>query len=112
MVGRVPKHTGTATLAVDRLLSDKVELNDYRLQSTTSGPDALAEVYVKVQYHGHSATGRGVDNDVLTASAKAMLMPAPVADAIPWLLLAAKSVPKLVPECLLNLMRKPAPAAA
>lgn len=59
--------------AVDSVLADKVVLNDYRLQSTTSGPDALAEVYVKVQYHNHATTGRGVDNDVLTASVKAML---------------------------------------
>ncbi|CAM3688693.1 2-isopropylmalate synthase [Alicyclobacillus pomorum] len=58
---------------LERALSERVVLSDYRIQSTTSGKDALAEVYVKVKYHGHVANGRGVDSDVLLASAKSFL---------------------------------------
>ncbi|WP_026974747.1 2-isopropylmalate synthase [Alicyclobacillus contaminans] len=58
---------------MERLLNEPVVLKDYRIQSTSSGPDSLAEVYVKVEYHGHVANGRGVDSDVLLASAKSFL---------------------------------------
>lgn len=58
---------------IERVLPSPVNLIDYRIQSTTGGNDALAEVYVKVDYFGHVSRGRGVDNDVLYASAKAFL---------------------------------------
>ncbi|MCL6516088.1 2-isopropylmalate synthase [Alicyclobacillus sp.] len=58
---------------IERILGEPVQLIDYRIQSTTGGQDALAEVYVKVQYHGVTSSGRGIDNDVLSASAKAFL---------------------------------------
>ncbi|MFC7440882.1 2-isopropylmalate synthase [Laceyella putida] len=58
---------------IQRLFSDPIELIDYRIQSTTAGIDSLAEVYVKVTHQGHTSTGRGIDNDVLGASAKAFL---------------------------------------
>lgn len=59
--------------AIERILGDRVQLLDYRIQSTTGGRDSLAEVYVKVQYKGQTSFGRGLDNDVLTASAKAYI---------------------------------------
>lgn len=58
---------------IERILGDPVVLLDYRIQSTTSGRDSLAEVYVQVEYHGHTSKGRGLDHDVLEASAKAYL---------------------------------------
>ncbi|WDL97989.1 2-isopropylmalate synthase [Alicyclobacillus sp. ALC3] len=58
---------------IERLLNHPVELQDYRIQSTTGGKDSLAEVYVRVGYDGAFGNGRGVDNDVLAASAKAFL---------------------------------------
>ncbi|MCL6600917.1 MAG: 2-isopropylmalate synthase, partial [Alicyclobacillus macrosporangiidus] len=58
---------------IERILGEPVQLIDYRIQSTTGGQDALAEVYVKVQYRGVTSSGRGIDNDVLSASAKAFL---------------------------------------
>jgi len=58
---------------VARIVEKPVALEDYRIQSTTGGPDAFAEVYVKVAYAGYSGSGRGIDNDVLEASAKAFL---------------------------------------
>lgn len=59
--------------AIERAVQDPVRLEDYRIQSTTGGQDSLAEVYVKVYFHDHSGIGRGLDNDVLAASAKAFL---------------------------------------
>lgn len=59
--------------AIQRVLDSEVKLLDYRIQSTTGGIDSLAEVYVKVNYHGQTSSGRGVAHDVLEASAKAYL---------------------------------------
>jgi 2-isopropylmalate synthase len=58
---------------IERVLGTPVELMDYRIQSTTGGKDALAEVYVKVRYLGRVSSGRSVHSDVLSASAKAFL---------------------------------------
>ncbi|MFB5188900.1 2-isopropylmalate synthase [Alicyclobacillus fastidiosus] len=58
---------------LDRVVDGPVQLVDYRIQSTTGGGDALAEVYVKVAYHERVVTGRGVHSDVLSASARAFL---------------------------------------
>lgn len=58
---------------IERVVKDSVTLLDYRIQSTTGGKDALAEVYVKVEFRGYATTGRGIDSDVLAASAKAFL---------------------------------------
>ncbi|MBE3563475.1 MAG: 2-isopropylmalate synthase [Hydrogenibacillus schlegelii] len=59
--------------AIERAVGQPVALEDYRIQSTSGGPDALAEVYVKVRFHGLTSRGRGVDNDVVIASAKAYI---------------------------------------
>ncbi|UCZ53188.1 2-isopropylmalate synthase [Bacillus shivajii] len=58
---------------IDRILKQPITLVDYRIQSTTDGNDSLAEVYVKVDIAGQSSSGRGVEHDVLEASAKAYL---------------------------------------
>jgi 2-isopropylmalate synthase len=58
---------------LSRIIEQPIELIDYRIQSTTNGHDALAEVYVKVNYNGHISSGRGTEHDVLEASAKAYL---------------------------------------
>ncbi len=58
---------------LERCLDTNVKLLDYRLQSINGGPDALAEVYVKVESEGFEASGRGVAFDVLESSAKAYI---------------------------------------
>jgi len=58
---------------ITRLFNEPIELLDYRIQSTTSGVDSLGEVYVQLNFQGHISSGRGVDTDVLCASAKAFL---------------------------------------
>lgn len=70
--------TGSGTVeaiynTVERIVGDTIGLQDYRIQSTTGGQDSLAEVYVKVAFKGYVGSGRGIDNDVLAASAKAFL---------------------------------------
>ncbi len=58
---------------LSRILDHPAQLVDYRIQSTTNGHDALAEVYVKIRYDGQVSSGRGIEHDVLEASAKAYL---------------------------------------
>ncbi|MFZ3590018.1 2-isopropylmalate synthase [Bacillus sp. DJP31] len=58
---------------LSRILDQSIELVDYRIQSTTNGHDALAEVYVKIRMNDTITNGRGIEHDVLEASAKAYL---------------------------------------
>ncbi|WP_100373675.1 2-isopropylmalate synthase [Bacillus sp. FJAT-45037] len=58
---------------LERMIDGPVVLEDYRIQSINGGRDALAEVYVKIQYDGVESTGRGTAHDVLEASAKAYI---------------------------------------
>ena len=58
---------------IERCLGSEVELQDYRIQSVGAGMDALAQVFVKMKYQGVETSGRGLDQDVLEASAKAYL---------------------------------------
>jgi 2-isopropylmalate synthase len=58
---------------ISRILQKEILLLDYRIQSTTNGSDALAEVYVKISCDGDVSSGRGIEHDVLEASAKAYL---------------------------------------
>lgn len=56
-----------------RIIDERVELIDYKLQSNGSGKDALANAFVRVNYDGKESGGRGSAQDVLEASAKAYL---------------------------------------
>lgn len=58
---------------LERCLGSQVSLQDYRIQSVGAGMDALAQVFVKIDYNGVETSGRGLDQDVLEASAKAYL---------------------------------------
>ncbi|WP_110927117.1 2-isopropylmalate synthase [Bacillus massiliglaciei] len=58
---------------LERCLQSKISLEDYRIQSIGGGMDALAQVFVKLNYGGVESSGRGLDQDVLEASAKAYL---------------------------------------
>lgn len=58
---------------LERCIGTTIQLTDYRIQSNTSGRDALAQVYVKVKIGDGEASGRGVAQDVLEASAKAYI---------------------------------------
>ncbi len=58
---------------LERCLGSQINLQDYRIQSVGAGMDALAQVFVKIDYNGVETSGRGLDQDVLEASAKAYL---------------------------------------
>jgi 2-isopropylmalate synthase len=58
---------------LERCLGKEINLLDYRIQSVGGGMDALAQVFVKIDYNGVETSGRGLDQDVLEASAKAYL---------------------------------------
>ncbi|MFC5712690.1 2-isopropylmalate synthase [Thalassorhabdus alkalitolerans] len=58
---------------LERIIGQEVTLTDYRIQSISGGRDALAEVFVKVEFQGIESTGRGTAHDVLEASAKAYI---------------------------------------
>jgi 2-isopropylmalate synthase len=54
-------------------VKEEVHLLDYRIQSVGAGRDALAQVFVKLNYAGKESSGRGLAQDVIEASAKAYL---------------------------------------
>lgn len=58
---------------LEKCVAGEVHLLDYRIQSVGAGRDALAQVYVSLQYEGQESSGRGLAQDVLEASAKAYL---------------------------------------
>ena len=58
---------------LERCVKEEVHLLDYRIQSVGAGRDALAQVFVKLNYAGKETSGRGLAQDVLEASAKAYL---------------------------------------
>lgn len=58
---------------LEKCVNGSVHLLDYRIQSVGAGRDALAQVFVKLNYNGKETSGRGLAQDVLEASAKAYL---------------------------------------
>lgn len=58
---------------IDRVSGQSSTLKDYKVESVTSGKDALAKVVVKVQFEANKPAliGHGVDIDTMMATAKA-----------------------------------------
>ncbi len=54
-------------------LSDEIHLRDFKIRALTAGTDALAEVYITIEGEGRKVSGRGVDPDIVRASALAFL---------------------------------------
>jgi len=59
--------------AIDRLTRFRGRLEDYGIQSVTSGKDALGEVTVKLSADGNVEHGRAASTDIIEASARAYL---------------------------------------
>lgn len=61
--------------SVDRISGIKGRLMEYRVESVTSGKDALAKVIVKVEFepHKNALIGHGLDIDTMSATAKAYI---------------------------------------
>ncbi|MDL2273144.1 2-isopropylmalate synthase [Oscillospiraceae bacterium OttesenSCG-928-G22] len=62
-----------AFTAINTILKQNFELENYSLQSVTEGEDALGEATVRLQAEGRQMTGRGVSTDVIEASIKAYI---------------------------------------
>jgi len=58
---------------MDRLIGVKARLTDYRIRAVSMGKDAQGEATVALLVRGRSVTGRGIDTDIILASAKAYL---------------------------------------
>ena len=54
-------------------IGDELLLKDFKIRALTAGTDALAEVFVTVEENGIRVSGRGVDSDIVRASALAFL---------------------------------------
>ncbi len=59
--------------SVDRISGIKGNLKEYRVESVTSGKDALAKVVVKVEFDKSVLIGYGLDIDTMSATAKAYI---------------------------------------
>lgn len=59
--------------AIEKIVDDKFDLEDYSLNSVTEGEDAQGEAIVKIKRYGKLYTGRGLSTDVVEASIKAYI---------------------------------------
>ncbi len=59
--------------AITQLTKSECRLLKFAVSSITGGTDALGEITVKLEEDGNTVTGRGVDPDIVTASARAFL---------------------------------------
>ena len=57
--------------AINSVVGIKPVLNEYRVQSVTSGPDSIGEVSVIIEIDGREASGQGVATDTVWASGRA-----------------------------------------
>lgn len=78
--GAIYQDVGTGVGPVDatykvikRLVKTQSKLVKYSVNSITKDMDAQGEVFVKLEEKGISVTGKGVDTDIIVASAKAYL---------------------------------------
>lgn len=68
--------TGNGTIealfdAINSCVGVKPILNEYRVESVTSGPDSIGEVSVIIEINGQAAAGQGVSTDTVWASGRA-----------------------------------------
>ncbi|MDI6758501.1 MAG: 2-isopropylmalate synthase [Candidatus Omnitrophota bacterium] len=59
--------------AIDKIVGCHGKLEDYRLESVTSGKDALGQVSLKLNIKNKIINGRGLSTDIIEASIKAYL---------------------------------------
>ena len=59
--------------AMERIIKHPARLTDYRIRSVTVGKDAQGEVHIGLQVKHKIFTGRGIDTDIVQASAYAYL---------------------------------------
>ena len=62
-----------AFLAIERATGTEVELRSFDIRNITTGEDAQGEAVVTVEHEGRSYQGKGIDTDIIEASAEAFL---------------------------------------
>lgn len=62
-----------ALMAIEKIIGHHYELDDFQLQSVTSGREALGEALVKLRDGGKLYSGRGISTDIVGASIRAYL---------------------------------------
>jgi 2-isopropylmalate synthase len=75
--------------AINRIVKVSNSLTEFTVKSVTEGIDAMGEVLIRIESDGVTYTGRGVDTDIIVASAKAYM------NALNRLLSVAKTVKKI-----------------
>ncbi|WP_242035175.1 2-isopropylmalate synthase [Mesobacillus harenae] len=58
---------------IDDALKIEVELIDYKINSVSKGKDSLGEVFVRIKNNDSPVKGRGIDVDIIVASANAYI---------------------------------------
>lgn len=59
--------------AIDKITDIYGKMHDYKLNSISSGKDALGEVIAKIEIDGKIYTGRGLSTDIIEASVKSYI---------------------------------------
>ena len=59
--------------AIDRITGIRGKLQEYSINSVTSGKDAIGEVFVQVEFGKERYSGKGASTDIIDASARAYL---------------------------------------
>lgn len=62
-----------ALMAIEKIVGHHYELDDFQIQSVTSGREAMGEALVKLRDGGRLYSGRGISTDVIGASIRAYL---------------------------------------
>jgi 2-isopropylmalate synthase len=58
---------------IERITGVKARLRDFTIESVSAGEDAQGEVIVVVEHEGRTYRGRGLNTDIVMASAEAYL---------------------------------------
>ena len=59
--------------SIERITGLNVKLRNFQLRNMTPGQDAQGEVRIEVEHEGHTYRGRGINTDIVVASADAFL---------------------------------------
>lgn len=62
-----------ALLAIDEIVGQKYELDDFQLQSVTEGQEAMGEAIVKLEHEGKIYSGRGISTDIVGSTIRAYI---------------------------------------
>ncbi|MCP3674639.1 MAG: 2-isopropylmalate synthase, partial [Gammaproteobacteria bacterium] len=58
---------------ISRITGYEIEINDYKVTSTSEGMDALGQVSIMVQYNNRTFHGMGLATDIIRSSARALV---------------------------------------